>query len=621
MLNKLSSLPFWLKTLIVFTIDSSALIFSWWLAFSVRLGVWYPLTSLPFKLLALSLFVFLGLAFYLGAHKTIYRYTGFISQQRLLLSLGIYLICVSTYTLLVVVPGVPRTVGFIHAVLFSLATVCARFFMARLLERVKSQTDSHGKFMLLYGINFDFYLFGTRLSELNGSKVIDFICENKIYVGRHIDGLVISGPECFEKLLVNKSYDAVLIDSRSMSDAKIRSLEETGAKFSVPTLIFDGHGLALSPVGSDWTRTIENAKLLGRKQVPPDLSLIAKSTAGKVILITGAGGSIGGELCQQAIVGSPRKIILYDHSEIALYTINQKLKKLLKEHCGYVEIVPILGSVLDRKHLKRVFKTFEPDVVFHAAAYKHVELLEFNTTVAVQTNVLGTYNCLTTALESNTRSFVLISSDKAVNPTNLMGATKRLAELVVLCCIHEIQPSCKASVVRFGNVLGSSGSVIPKFLEQIAEGGPVTVTHPEVERFFMTIREATQLVIQAASLAQGGETFVLDMGSPVKILDLAHRMIELAAISRNAPSSGGERPEIVFCGLAKGEKLFEELFIGDDVRETKHPKILVSREPFDPSIASSSIISTVKSLDDLNLSDKEVKEVIKNIIPEYRPDI
>jgi FlaA1/EpsC-like NDP-sugar epimerase len=326
-------------------------------------------------------------------------------------------------------------------------------------------------------------------------------------------------------------------------------------------------------------RDLELEDLLGRDPVRPDSAIVARSLYNKAVMVTGAGGSIGSELCRQIIQHRPRVLVLFEQSEFSLYAIERELQAINRIEGLGVEIHPLLGSVTHRRRCETVMKSFKVETVYHAAAYKHVPLVEQNVIEGVQNNVLGTLHAAEAAIAAGVERFVLISTDKAVRPTNVMGASKRLAELV-LQGLAERQSGTVFSMVRFGNVLGSSGSVVPLFRDQIRDGGPVTVTHPDIIRYFMTIPEASQLVLQAGSMGQGGEVFVLDMGEPVKIADLARKMIHLMGLEEKTEDDPGGHIEILFTGLRPGEKLYEELLIGDDPQGTAHPRILMAREAF-----------------------------------------
>ena len=318
--------------------------------------------------------------------------------------------------------------------------------------------------------------------------------------------------------------------------------------------------------------------LLGRQQVPADSALLAKNLSEKTVLVSGAGGSIGSELCRQILDNNPTHLLLVEANEYALYRIFEELEGISALSGFAGSVVPILCSVQDSSRIRKIFSTWRPDTIYHAAAYKHVPLVEHNVIEGIRNNIFGTYWTAKIAVEFGVSNFVLVSTDKAVRPTNVMGATKRFAEMILQAMSDNPESKTSFSMVRFGNVLESSGSVIPKFRKQIAMGGPVTVTHPDVNRFFMTIPEAAQLVIQASAMAKGGDVFVLDMGEPVKILDLAERMIRLSGLTIKSASTEDGDIEIRFIGLRSGEKLFEELLIGNNPETTEHPKIIRANE-------------------------------------------
>ncbi|MCB2005694.1 MAG: polysaccharide biosynthesis protein, partial [Rhodoferax sp.] len=320
---------------------------------------------------------------------------------------------------------------------------------------------------------------------------------------------------------------------------------------------------------------------LGRDPVIPDPSIATRSTTDRVVLVTGAGGSIGSELCRQIALEQPAQLVLFDHNEYGLYTIHQELLSLCAAKRLDVNIVALLGSVANPQRLHDVFGRYRPNWVYHAAAYKHVPLVESNPAEGIMNNVFGTLNVARAAVESHVANMVLVSTDKAVRPTNVMGASKRMAELV-LQAMAAANGKTRFCMVRFGNVLGSSGSVVPLFRSQLASGGPLTVTHPEVTRYFMTIPEAAQLVLYAGAMAKGGEVFVLDMGEPVKIMDLARRMIDLSGLTVRDENAPDGDIAIKITGLRPGEKLYEELLIGDDPSPTDHPRIMKAHEEFLP---------------------------------------
>jgi FlaA1/EpsC-like NDP-sugar epimerase len=359
---------------------------------------------------------------------------------------------------------------------------------------------------------------------------------------------------------------------------------------------------------------VDIADIIGRDIVAPDQDLIVKAIKGKSILVTGAGGSIGSELCRQILAHGASRLVLFEHSEIALYKIEAELRTKNRQD---VEIVPLLGSVCNEELLGYVYEKFEVDCVYHAAAYKHVPIVENNVSSGVMNNVFGTFSAAKAAVKAGVRQFVLISTDKAVRPTNVMGATKRLAELILQGMAR--QGGTCFSMVRFGNVIGSSGSVVPLFKEQLAKGGPLTVTHSEVTRYFMTIPEAVQLVLQAGSMSKGGEVFVLNMGEPVSIFELAQKMIRLSGLSVKDDANPGGDVEIRIIGLRPGEKLHEELFIGSNISGTSHPMIMQACErdvPWPKLCAELAILEQVCRAYDA----PRICQALKVLVEGYRPD-
>ncbi|MDP2108335.1 MAG: nucleoside-diphosphate sugar epimerase/dehydratase, partial [Rhodocyclaceae bacterium] len=359
--------------------------------------------------------------------------------------------------------------------------------------------------------------------------------------------------------------------------------------------------------------------LLGRDAVVPDSALLEKNIRGKVVLVTGAGGSIGSELCRQILASGPRALLLVEQSEFALYQIHQELQGTLP---AGAELIPLLGSVCDERRMRGIMTTWRPDTIYHAAAYKHVPLVEHNPAEGIRNNVFGTLTTARVAQELGVADFVLISTDKAVRPTNVMGASKRLAEMILQALANQTAGT-QFTMVRFGNVLGSSGSVVPKFRQQIRDGGPITLTDPEVTRFFMTIPEAAQLVIQAAAMAglanAGGAVFVLDMGKSVRIGDLARRMVELSGLSVRDDDNPEGDIEIQVTGLRPGEKLYEELLIGENPQPTAHPRIMQAHEDFLPRQVLEEKLASLESSLDAN-DVPAIRRLLEDVVSGYRPD-
>jgi FlaA1/EpsC-like NDP-sugar epimerase len=377
--------------------------------------------------------------------------------------------------------------------------------------------------------------------------------------------------------------------------------------------------LAQGKVSISDLRELDIDDLLGREPVVPNHILLSKNIVNKVVLVTGAGGSIGSELCRQILSVGPESLLLIEQTEFALYAIHQELEEKLAD--SKTKLVPLLASVQDDQRMQEIMSTWKPDTVYHAAAYKHVPLVEHNPAEGIKNNVLGTLKAAKAAAENGVSDFVLVSTDKAVRPTNIMGASKRLAEMVLQALAANqsfSKGSTKFTMVRFGNVLGSSGSVVPKFRQQIRDGGPITLTHPEITRYFMTVPEAAQLVIQAGAMAKGGDVFVLDMGESVKIMDLARRMIELSGLTLRDDQNPDGDIGIEITGLRPGEKLYEELLIGDNPKPTSHPRIMKANEDF---ISWSDLEAKLGSLEvALNVNDVSlIRAMMQQLVAGYTP--
>lgn len=436
------------------------------------------------------------------------------------------------------------------------------------------------------------------LRHSNKYNVVAYIDDDKQLTGAYLLGRKIYAAHELEKIVDELDIAQVFLAIPSLSRTRKRQIIDNLSNFSIkiqnlPSL----QELADGKVTVSSMRKVDILDVLNRQTVEPDVSLLQKNITGKCILVTGAGGSIGSELCRQVIKNQPKCIVLYELTEFALYSIHQELIALKANDINYqdINIVAVIGSVTNEHNLLRVLQQYQIKTVYHAAAYKHVPLVEHNPFEGAINNIKGTYHCAQAAIAANVDTFVLISTDKAVRPTNVMGATKRMAELVCQGLSKTSGSTC-ISMVRFGNVLGSSGSVIPVFTKQIENGKPITVTHPEVTRYFMTIPEASNLVIQAGAMANGGEVFVLDMGEPVKIVDLARRMIHLSGHETKTDDNPDGDIEIVFTGLRAGEKLYEELIIGEDnIENTDHPLIMQAKEH---SFPLDEIENTLSLLDD-----------------------
>lgn len=499
------------------------------------------------------------------------------------------------------------------AICFSLAWV--RFAASALLRPVTHGVKSER--VLIYGAGRA----GTQLSAALMASgeywPIAFVDDRLDKQGRLVSGLRVFAPEQLEKLRQRLKFKRVLLAMPSASPKRRADIVKALEPLAVKVMVLPGvDELACGAKRADELREVQVEDLLGREPVAPDAELMDAFIAGKSVMITGAGGSIGSELCRQVLARGARKLVLFEMSEFALYNIERELSCLVAD-CGTTEIVPVLGSVLDRAAVERALQRNGVQTIYHAAAYKHVPLVEGNILSGVQNNIMGTRTVAESAVSCGVANFVLVSSDKAVRPTSVMGATKRVQELIVQAMAADC-PGMRVSMVRFGNVLASSGSVVPLFREQIRNGGPVTVTHEDVTRYFMTIPEAAQLVIQAGALGGKGDIFVLDMGEPVRIYDLARRMIHLSGLEVRDEENPSGAIEVVVTGLRPGEKLYEELLIDAAAEPTRHKRISRAREA---GLSRSVLNQKLAALESAVSADKvsKVLSVLKEMVSGYAP--
>ena len=582
-------LPRPLKRALVVSGDAALCVIATWVAFSLRLGEWRLLDHWAVLRFTLSmLMVWFPIAWYHGVYRAIFRYTGRGAIVSLALAAGTAAIpLVLVYSVFAPYQGVPRTVALLAPMIFFLMMAAARILGRYVLIDLFHSRPVEGhadKRTLIYGAGSLGQRLATSLAAERGMRMVGYIDDDVGKRRQRLDGVPVwhSG-EIAEAIARTGATDVLL----AMSDASRRRKQEIVENlkhYLVEVRILPPmRELIAGRVTVQDLRPIEIEDLLGRDAVEPDRALLARVVSGQVILVTGAGGSIGSEICRQIFELRPTRIVLADVNEFALYTIHQELENglaaLPPEHRPALDAR--LVNVADAEATRRLFAQSKPDTVFHAAAYKHVPLIEENVVTGVANNIRATWNCACEAQRTGVAHFILISTDKAVRPPNVMGASKRICELILQGLDDEGAKTVFA-MVRFGNVLGSSGSVVPLFKRQITAGGPVTVTHRDVTRYFMTIPEAAQLVIQAAGMAEGGDVFVLDMGEPVRIADLAHSMIELAGLTVREPGSEVGDIEIVECGLRRGEKMHEELLIGDSPLPTSHPRIMRARDGFVP---------------------------------------
>lgn len=476
--------------------------------------------------------------------------------------------------------------------LFGLLTlnfcILARILLAFVYSKIRHgniTNDASDKNILIYGAGEAGIQLANNFPRNSGIFLRGYLDDDAQLQGRSVNGVKIYSPDAIKNLLSEFQISEIYLAIPSASSERYHEIVSWLGGFNIKMRTLPKlQDIPKGRVRFEAIRGVDVEDLLLRPPVKPDEALMAKNIAEKVVLVTGAGGSVGSEICRQISTLNPKKLILLDHSEYNLYKIFGELETYLKRNNRYsFEIVPLLASVLDEGALSKIMSLWLPDTVFHAAAYKHVPIVESNLAVGIRNNIWGTLYAATTAYKSGVKNFILISTDKAVRPTSAMGASKRVAELILQAfsgqeyCQSQGHATC-FSMVRFGNVLGSSGSVVPLFQEQIKSGGPITLRHRDITRFFMTIGEAAQLVIQASALSQGGDVFLLDMGQPIKIYDLAKKMIELSGLRiREGDSSDGDI-EIVVTGLSAGEKLYEEMLINHDPIKTVHPRIMRATE-------------------------------------------
>ena len=499
--------------------------------------------------------------------------------------------------------------------LAGLVTFSFLAIISRLVASLYLSKKDPDKRVVIYGAGSAGIQLANALRVSKEVQPIAFLDDNPSLQGTYLGGIKVLNPMRLEGLSQRKKVDEVLIAIPSASRSTLLSLLRDIENFSLKVRILPGLvELAQGKISVSKLKEVDISDLLGRYEVEANSSLINKNIENKVVMVTGAGGSIGSEISRQVAKNMPKKIILLDSNEYALYSI----KNEILSYKNLPDIYAVLANVNNKKRIKEVCTAFSVDTIYHTAAYKHVPLVEENPFEAVVNNIKGTKVCVEAAVESNVESFVLISTDKAVRPTNIMGATKRFAELI-LQAISQSATNTRMMMVRFGNVIGSSGSAIPLFQEQIKNGGPVTVTDPEVIRYFMTIPEAAELVIQAGAMGNGGDVFVLDMGEPVKIYELAKRLINLSGMEVKDDKKPDGDIEIIFTGLRPGEKLYEELLIGDNVSSTEHPQIMRAQED---SLSSEELEQYLRELDEAEKTGdvSALREILKQAVSGFTPE-
>ena len=610
--EKIFSLHRYSKRGIAITTDVFVCVFTLWLAFYLRIEEFILLKNIGSTPILLTILLAIPIFWVSGLYRTLFRYAGLSILSTISLSVTLYGLIFFSIISLYGITGVPRSIGVIQPVLLFVFLIIKRFSTKYLLTGSFSKSEKNKENILIYGAGSAGRQLFISLEGNSKYEVAGFLDDDPNMHRQNLLGQRIYDPKNLENIKNNKDVKLILIAIPSLNKIKKNKVIQKISNYNIPIKTLPN----LSDIIED-KLSFSDVKdfliedLLDREQIEPDNELLCKHITSKIILVTGAGGTIGAELSRQISKLKPKKLILFELNEFALFTIHEELSSVYKD----IEIIPLLGNILDQKKLEKLFKTFKVDTAYHTAAYKHVPLVEGNICEGVRNNVLGTLSVVKSSINEKVKNLVLISSDKAVRPTNVMGASKRFAELS-LQVYKDKSSITNLSIVRFGNVLASSGSVIPKFKQQIIEGGPVTLTHNEVTRYFMTVPEAAQLVIQAGALAKNAEVFVLDMGKSIKIKDMIIKMINLSGKKLKEKDNLDGDIEIKVIGLRPGEKLYEELLIGNNPEKTIHPKISKIKEPsisFDQF--DRNINELITHLD--NQDPKEVKKLLDRVIRFY----
>ena len=622
----------------IFT-DSILLILILWASYSIRLDLFYLPKDDTIRLILAAPIIGIAIFSKFGLYKSVIRHIDIKSLWFLFLAVSLYSILWGLFSSFMradfirekgfLIEFFPRSVLIINWLLALIVIGGIRIFARYIFnEHIKfsifnskseknlENLDDNKSRVLIYGAGSAGVQLASALNNSNKLQSVGFIDDNKDLQGSSISGLKISPVDDIENLIIKYKVNEVLIAMPSASRSDRFNIIDKLERYPVMVRTLPGlTEIAQGKVKIDDLLQVSIKDLLGRKSVEPNEMLLGKNITNKIVLVTGAGGSIGSELCRQIIFLKPTALILYEMNELALYSIDKELSEL---NMGRFKVYPLLGSVNNKLRLNNLLKRFKVDTIYHAAAYKHVPMVEFNNTEGIENNIFGTLNCAAAAIESGVKNFVLISTDKAVRPTNTMGATKRVAELI-LQAFSTNQNITTFCMVRFGNVLGSSGSVIPLFKKQILDGGPVTVTDKNIIRYFMTVTEAVELTIQAGAMGTGGDVFVLDMGKPVKIKELAEKLIRLSGLKVKDEISPEGDIEIKYTGLRAGEKLYEELLIGDNVSETENPLIMRAKEDMynwvDLKIMLDNLLTSNNNSEQL-----KSREILKQLVSGFKPD-
>jgi FlaA1/EpsC-like NDP-sugar epimerase len=620
--DHLLSLPRPVKRTLALVVDAGVCALCVWLAFALRLDDWsIRLSSDHIVAMAVAVGIALPVFIVTGFYRAIFRFSGTAALVALVKASAVFGILYAIVFVAFRVPGVPRSVGINVPLLVFVAIgasrLLARYWLGGMYRGILRRETLPQ--VVIYGAGAAGRQLAAALAASPEMVLRAFVDDSQQLQGASLNGLVVYPPAHLAELVHERGVTDILLAMPSIGRARraeivsrIQALKLPLHVRTLPDLV----DLAQGRIHTHDIHELDIEDLLGRDPVPPDNELLQRNIRDRVVLVTGAGGSIGSELCRQIVRLEPKILLLVEVSEYALYTIHSELERKLGD--SPTRILPLLASVRNETRMREIMRTWQPDTVYHAAAYKHVPLVEHNPAEGVRNNVLGTLVTARVAAECGVTDFVLISTDKAVRPTNIMGATKRLAEMVLQGLAQDPAGRTRFSMVRFGNVLGSSGSVVPLFRQQIKDGGPITLTHANITRYFMTIPEAAQLVIQAGAMAVGGDVFVLDMGAPVRIIDLAKRMVELSGLSvRDANNAHGDI-EIVITGLRPGEKLYEELLIGDNPSPTEHPRIMKAHDdamPWDRLTERLAAVEVALALNNIEM----LRQLLGELVSGYQP--
>lgn len=625
-ISKIIHLNFSSKVIIMILSDIFMLNLSIFLSFSLRLGELHYPSNFNWIYIYLIPFCIVPIFYRYSIYQEVIRYFGLKYIFPIFKAVTIYALLWGVLVLMVGLDNFPRSVVIIHWILSFIFLISTRLIAKTLLNKIvdilaRGEEDYNKKNIIIYGAGIAGVQIANSLLHNNEYKLEGYLDDDKRLHNKVINSVQVFNPNKLKELVKKKNIKQLIIAVPSISREKKKNIINLANNNDLITKIIPSiNEIKSNSIDFEDLRNINVEDLLGRDQIDPDISLMNFNINKKSVIVTGAGGSIGSELCLQILTYNPKILILFEINEYSLFKLYNELKKFSNE----IKIIPILGSVLNIAHLKKTINKFEVNTIYHTAAYKHVPIIEYNVIEGVYNNVVGTFNCIQASISEKIDTLVMISTDKAVRPTSVMGASKRFAEMLMQAIdiekdINEIENNTKFVSVRFGNVLGSSGSVIPLFKEQIKNGGPISLTHKKIVRYFMTAREASQLVIQAGAMGNGGEIFLLDMGNPVKIIDLAKQMIELSGLSIRDDENKNGDIEINITGLRPGEKLYEELLIEGNSSKTVHPRIFIANEKTKNWKDMSYLTEDIKDARD-NHDLIKIKETLQSAVPEFVAD-